>query len=352
MLYRSRAESGPSDAHVEAGRRAVQEHCERLHLPVEVEALPQTGCYRVRRRYVGVPAVSIVVVAGGSDAATDAGPGVPVLRTVESVLERSTYPDLELVVVADRSIRPRSLPGSGASPPSVCVWSRSRGAPRASRSTSARPRRVARCSRCSTTRSTSSRPTGSRRCSVSAVEPDCGLVGAELLRPDGASTAAGYAGADGVRLPTWGNPRRRSGDGERAGSRARVLGGGNGAAAMVRREVWEEVGGAGDARTDRPWDGDLARKVRHCGYRIVWTPHVVLRFRSAPVPIPTIRVDRSNRPFLFFWWWGEEIGVWIVTSGSGLRLNPAYTSRVVPRRVSVRGRIAKERACENPNWAS
>ena len=53
---------------LEAGRRAVQEHCARVGIDAVVEMLPQAGCYRVHRRVRGEPLVSIVIPTRGSSA--------------------------------------------------------------------------------------------------------------------------------------------------------------------------------------------------------------------------------------------------------------------------------------------
>lgn len=53
----------------EAGRRAIQNHIDRLGIPGEVEELPLHGRYRIRYEWSGKPMVSVIISGEGSEAA-------------------------------------------------------------------------------------------------------------------------------------------------------------------------------------------------------------------------------------------------------------------------------------------
>lgn len=85
----------------EAGRRAVEEHLGRLGIDATVEQLTTPGHYRSRRRLANPPTVSIVIPTVGTARAVWGIERPLVLGAVQSVLDVTTYPDVEVVVVAD-----------------------------------------------------------------------------------------------------------------------------------------------------------------------------------------------------------------------------------------------------------
>ena len=90
----------------EASPRAVQDHLARLGITADVDFDDTTPCVRVRRRLSRRPLVSVVIPTRGSSAELR-GESVPlVVNTVRTMLERSTYQELEFVVVADTPTPP------------------------------------------------------------------------------------------------------------------------------------------------------------------------------------------------------------------------------------------------------
>jgi GT2 family glycosyltransferase len=86
----------------EAGKRAVQAHCERIGLPVEVERdLQDAGVYHLRPELREEPSVSIVIPTRGQAREVRYEQIVLVENCVRSIVEISTYENYELVVVAD-----------------------------------------------------------------------------------------------------------------------------------------------------------------------------------------------------------------------------------------------------------
>lgn len=89
----------------EAGRRAVQAHCERIGLPAEVEQNPaDPGVLHLRPRLTSQPKVSIVIPTGGQVRDVRFEPVVLVEHCLRSIVETSTYENYELVVVVDDGI--------------------------------------------------------------------------------------------------------------------------------------------------------------------------------------------------------------------------------------------------------
>src|SRR3546814_14956749 len=84
-----------------AGERAVDGHLQRCHPGARVEGLSH-GHYRVRWPLpTPAPEVSLVIPTRDK---------VELLRTcVESILERTTYPSFEILVVDNRSSEPEAL---------------------------------------------------------------------------------------------------------------------------------------------------------------------------------------------------------------------------------------------------
>jgi GT2 family glycosyltransferase len=94
----------------EAGRRAVQAHCERIGLQARVtrdEADP--GVYHLEPRLDGEPPVSIVVPTRGTPREIRYEPTVLVTNCVRSIVEKSTYGAYEIVCVYDADTPPPIL---------------------------------------------------------------------------------------------------------------------------------------------------------------------------------------------------------------------------------------------------
>jgi glycosyltransferase involved in cell wall biosynthesis len=85
----------------EAGRRAVQEHCDRVAIQATVSRSSHDGVYRVERHLSSYPRVSVIIPTRGSDAIVWGRSIVPVVDCVREIRTRSTYQNLEYVIVVD-----------------------------------------------------------------------------------------------------------------------------------------------------------------------------------------------------------------------------------------------------------
>ena len=94
----------------EAGTRALQAHCDRTGFPAVVDRdLDHSGVYHLRPALTRHPLVSLVIPTRGGRRDIRGELTTLVVRCVGSVVARSTYPDYEIVVVADTSTPPEVI---------------------------------------------------------------------------------------------------------------------------------------------------------------------------------------------------------------------------------------------------
>jgi GT2 family glycosyltransferase len=88
----------------ESGGRAVQAHCQRIGLRARVERDDRhSGVYHLEPELADRPPVSIVIPTGGTSREIRYRTEALVSHCVRSIVERSTYENYEIVVVADAS---------------------------------------------------------------------------------------------------------------------------------------------------------------------------------------------------------------------------------------------------------
>jgi O-antigen biosynthesis protein len=88
----------------EAGKRAVQAHCDRIGLPARVDRDEEDpGVYHLEPELKEQPLVSIVIPTGGQIREIRYQSVVLVEHCVRSIVEQSSYDNYEIVVVADAS---------------------------------------------------------------------------------------------------------------------------------------------------------------------------------------------------------------------------------------------------------
>ena len=256
----------------EAGRRAVAEHCVRVGIDAEVIHGALRGCYQVRRRLAATPLVSIVIPTRGSRGLVWGQERDFVVSAIDSIETRSSYANLEYVVVADRETPDRVLES-------------------VRRAAGGRLRLVM-----------FDEPFNfSRKCNVGAahgtgdlllflnddtelVAPDSigvmvahlqsvdvGMVGAKLLFADGRLQHAGHVYPGGPTHALFGWPGSAVGP-HRMAVVERECSGVTAAAAAMRRDVFDSVGGFDGAFPVNFNDVDLCLRVRRNHFRIVWTP--------------------------------------------------------------------------------
>ncbi len=92
----------------EAGVRAVADHCARVGIAATVELTEHEGCYRVVRDLRSHPLVSVIIPTRGSAGRVWGATRVFVVDAIQSLIEKSTYRELEFVVVYD-SVTPDAV---------------------------------------------------------------------------------------------------------------------------------------------------------------------------------------------------------------------------------------------------
>lgn len=283
------------------GVAVVAAHLERIGVAATVEPGVRPGLVRVRRTITGRPTVSVVIPTRGSRGRVWGGERIFVHEAVATLLDgaaNSTDVDLQIVVVIDSGTDPvvarglRSIAGEqlvlveyakefnfsdkinvGASASSgdyLLVLNDD--------TELIDPNSVA------------------EMVSV-AQQRDVGMVGAKLLFEDGTLQHGGHSYHGTISHVCLGWPGDHPGPNHMLAVE-RECAGVTAAAAMLRRSVFNEVGGMNTDFAANYNDVDLSLTVRQAGYRIVWTPHASwfhFEQQSFDHPIATTEIDRLRR---------------------------------------------------------
>ena len=310
VLYRWRAAPG-STATAEnakpeassAGCAAVRDHLSRSGIEADVVST-RPGRYRVIRHLERTPKVSVIVPTRGDSKRVHGRPINLVVNAVRSVVERSTYADIECVVVYDSTTAPDVLDELRAAAPQVVLveWSE--------------PFDFAKKTNLGVVHSSGeilvllnddteviSQDWIETLVGLLA-EPDVGMVGPMLLLADGRIQSAGHHYAPTPYNLGNGAPADDPGPqalfavaGERSGVTA--------ACAAIRRSVFFEMGGLSEQFPNCYNDVDLGFKLLEAGYRIVWTPHASLFHFESQTRITQQTPEEARELELR---WGQRMG--------------------------------------------
>jgi GT2 family glycosyltransferase len=266
----------------DAGVRAVQEHCDRLGIAATVERGTVDGVYRLRRPAPSARRVSVVIPTAGTSAEVWGERRVFVLEAMRSILDHSSYSDLEFVIVADAS-----TPAEVTSGIEDIGGDRVRIVPfRAPFNFSAKVNAGAAAAEGELLLFLNDdteliEPGSIGEMAALLDQRDVAMVGAKLLYADGTLQHAGHVFPGYCSHALLGYPGDHPGP-YRMAMVERECSGVTAAAAMVRSELFREVGGFDEALPNNFNDVDLSFRMREAGYRIVWTPHAAwYHFESA-----------------------------------------------------------------------
>lgn len=260
-----------------ASLRAIREHLERIGSDAEVANCPASGQYRVRYRLPDpAPAVSLIVPTRDR---CDL-----LRRCVETILDRTAYPDFELIIVDNGSEQADALDYL---------------------------RKISRDSRVRVLRHDApfnfseinnlavGEATGSviglinndieamhgdwlEEMVSHAARPEIGAVGAKLFYSDDTIQHAGVIlGIHGVAAHPY---SRKPADHPGLNNRARLIQNFSAVTAaclVVRKSVYEEVGGLDPGLAVAFNDVDFCLRVQALGYRNLWTPYARLRHHES-----------------------------------------------------------------------
>jgi GT2 family glycosyltransferase len=259
----------------DAARRALADHLRRTGLEGTVDNGPILGSYEVRYKLQARPLISLII---------ENRDGMGMLEGCLDSLSRSTYAEREVIVAQHHSQDPASRRHDGAlaGTPGVRVasFNDTCGVARVLNRAAAEARGdvLVFLSRGCTIRNAD----WLERMLEFAQRPDVGAVGAKLYHAGGSVHHAGLiVGMTGVA----GYPHRHF-FGDAPGYCCRLITAHNlsavsGDCLMIRKEVWDEVGGFDPRFADAFHDLDLCLRLRQKGDLIVWTPHAELCWRSA-----------------------------------------------------------------------
>ncbi|MFM8862181.1 MAG: glycosyltransferase family 2 protein [Acidimicrobiia bacterium] len=279
---------------IEAGRRAIQAHCERIGLDATVESKEPPGTYRVRRHLTDPPLVSVLLPTRGSSGRVWGVERCFVVEAIRSILDRGTYPLLEFVVVADTT----------TSQPVVEAIRRVAG-DRLRLVWFDRPFNFSEKINLGRIHSAGElllllnddvelvNPDTIETMVGLALETDVGSVGAKLLFSDGTLQHAGHVyNGDPYHIFFKGSSEDHGPFSMLTLERECI--GVTAAALMIRPDVFDEVGGFSTAFDNNFNDVDFALKLQEAGYRTVWTPFAVLYHFESVTRDPTVSGDEYD----------------------------------------------------------
>jgi GT2 family glycosyltransferase len=260
----------------EAGRRAVQEHCDRVGIDASVEMLPYTGYHRVRRRLRRHPSVSVIIPTAGARGRVWGTDRTFVVGAVRSIVERSTYCVDEFVVAADEQTSPATLEKlAELVGPRLCVVHYS---PPFNFAAAINLGAAHACGDYLLLLNDDTEvitPDFLETMLGVAEMDDVAMVGCKLLYADGTLQHAGLVYSGEPMHAFLGRGCDEPGphglllvDREVSGVTA--------ACALVKAAVFDEVGGFSTEYPINYNDVDFCLKVRRASYRIVYTPHASL----------------------------------------------------------------------------
>lgn len=279
ILYFWRAHSGSTAGDIsakpytmDAARRALGEHLDRVGLVGEVEDSSIPSTYRIKYTISGCPKVSIVIP--NMDHADT-------LRTcISSILEKTTYENFEIVIIENNSRKEETF----------AYYDELKTDPRIQIVTWEGKFNYSTINNFGVREAATGEyilllnndievitPDWLQEMLMFAQRSDVGAVGAMLYYPDDTIQHAGVIlGIGGVAGHAHKNfPRGDFGYMSRA-TIAQDLSVVTAACVMLPRTVWDEVGGLDETFEVAFNDVDLCMRIRKAGYLIVWTPYAEL----------------------------------------------------------------------------
>lgn len=262
----------------EAGKRAIQAHCDRIGMQAAAERDPEDpGVYHLEPRLTSEPLVSIVIPTAGQAREVRYQSVALVANCVRSIVATSTYGNYEIVVVADDS-----TPQTAIEELKAAAGDRLRLIPYSGRFNFSKKINAG------AVRSGGdyllllnddievATPNWIERMVMYSAMPGIGAVGGRLLLEDGRLQHAGVGFEGGLPgHPYHGFPG--SGPGyANAVKIARNLLAVTGACLMTPKRLFEEVGGLSTALPVNYNDIDYCLKLRAAGQRVVYDPDLVM----------------------------------------------------------------------------
>lgn len=255
----------------EAGKRAVAEHLKRLGIEADVEDTADLGYYRVRYALKGNPCVSILIPNKDEKESLE--------KCLQSIWDKTEYENYEILVIENNSTKEETFAYyreiDGKNHVRVLYWDQAF-------NFSAINNFAAKQAKGEyyllLNNDTEVITKGWMKELLSNCQrKEVGMVGAKLYFPDNTVQSAGtIIGMGGLADHAFVNmPRKQAGYMHRASIQMN-LSGVTAACAMVKKEIYEEVGGMEEELTVAFNDVDLGLKIVTAGYLIVFDPFAEL----------------------------------------------------------------------------
>ena len=256
---------------IAAAKRAIAQHLERLGLTGAVEDAAVPSTYRIRYALEGTPLISILIPS--CDHAEDLS------KCVATILEKTTYPNYEILIIENNSRQEKTFAAYQrlCRDPRIRVvtWEREFNYSAINNFGAAFARGEYLLLLNNDMEVID--PDWLQQMLMYAQRSDVGAVGAMLYYGDDtiqhAGVILGIGGVAGHGHKHF--PRGSSGYMSRAAI-AQNLSCVTGACLLMRRAVWDEVGGLDEGFAVAFNDVDLCMRLRKAGYLIVWTPYAQL----------------------------------------------------------------------------
>ncbi len=255
----------------QAGRRAVQEYLERQRENARVSIL-ESGYYRIQYALpASLPKISLIVPTRDK---------AELLRlSIRSILDKTRYPDYEIIVVDNGSIEPETRALFAELQQDARVRVLSYPYPFNYSAINNFAVRHARGNVLGLVNNDIEviSPDWLEEMLAYACKPKIGAVGCMLLYPDEHIQHAGVLiGLHGVAGHPYSRMPRHFGGQMGRALLVQRFSAVTAACLLVRREVYERVGGLDEGLKVAFNDVDFCLRVQQAGYRNVWTPHAVM----------------------------------------------------------------------------
>lgn len=256
----------------EAGRRAVEGHLARIGLDSKVEHGAFPGAYKITYRMASQPKISILIPNRDNLAALQ--------RNIDSILNKSTYKDYEIIIVENNSSDKKVFDyykklQEKHSFVRVLTWNYDFNY--SAINNYAAGNASGKILLFLNNDVEVINPDWLERMAEHAVRAEVGAVGAKLYYPDNTIQHAGViVGLGGIAGHSHKNYKKDSYGYLGRLALVQNYSAVTAACIMIRREVYEKVGGMDAHYALSFGDVDLCLKIRETGYLIVWTPYAEL----------------------------------------------------------------------------